>query len=225
MVLRALQNDPPGSHIPGGARGLPQLNCLRAPPASPFPCRAPAQPRRRSRSAWEEATLAQIRRDAEQERTNRGRGGRIEEAGDGGGGREDDGDEDEDGGARLPSRSGSGGPRGCFLLPQHPPLPRWAQAVGAALSLTDPTHIAPLHPTTPAPSADSSSNPGRRPPPSRPAAPPAAGPGSASAGEGPHAVTAPRCEGANRPRGMRERDAPATGDGSPFPSLSCCILL
>jgi hypothetical protein len=89
-------SDPPGSRIPGGARGLPQLNCLRPPPASPFPCRAPAghlhhlpSPVHVAGAEPRGRRLHRCRSDARQSGSRR-----IEEAGDGGGGREDDGDED-----------------------------------------------------------------------------------------------------------------------------------
>jgi hypothetical protein len=191
-------------------------------PRWPSPPPALARPRRRSKTAWEEAAPMQIWREAEREQTNRRRGGRIDEARDGGGGREDDGDEDEDGGAPLPSRSGSGGPRGRFPLPRHPPpLPRRARAVGAAISLADPTHGAPPRPTPVTSAADRLLLQPR----------PASSTISASSTtyyclglrlcrRGPARATAPGCAGANCPRGMRERDAPAAGDDSPFPSLS-----
>jgi hypothetical protein len=148
----------------------------------------------------------QIRREAERERMNRGRGGRIEEAGDEGGGREDDGDEDEDGGAPLPSRSGSGGPRGRFPLPRHPlPLPRRARVV-AALSLADPTRGAPPRPI-PVTSAA-----GRLLLQPRPASSTISTSSTACCRpshcirlrrRGPARATAPGCAGANCPSGMR----------------------
>jgi hypothetical protein len=141
----------------------------------------------------------QIRREAERERMNRGRGGRIEEAGDGGGGREDDGTRmrmaallfrRDQGAAGLEAASPSLGI--LFLFPG-----------GREWSPPSPSRIRPaaLHRAqsrSPALPAGSSSNLGRRPPQSRPAAPPAAAPAtaSASAGEGPHAQ---RLQGAREP--------------------------